>query len=115
MSCVQASTDPYYEEPAAQWLRDRFENALDIEFNIDEELTASIAVSRDLRAIWVRPGLSLYEFHWLTGRAILYLQFGADAAPEFSTPINLLGAVALALIIPFQRALEPLAARSVKS
>lgn len=112
MSCAPAEQDPYYEEPAAQWLRGRFENALDIEFNIDENLTAPIAVSRELRAIWVRPGLPLYDFHLLTGRAILYLQFGPDAAPEFITPINLIGAVALALIIPFQRALEPLAAQS---
>lgn len=114
MSCAPAERDPYYEEPAAQWLRDRFENSLDIEFNVDERLTVPIAASRELRAIWVRPGLPLYEFHWLTGRAILYLQFGPEAAPEFVTPITLIGAVAMALIIPFQRALEPLAARSRK-
>lgn len=103
MSCAQTSDDPYYEEPAAQWLRNRFENSLDIEFNIDEKLTVPIAVSRALRAIWVQPGLPLYEFHWFTGRAILYLEFGAEAAPEFITPIELIGAVALALILPFQR------------
>jgi hypothetical protein len=114
MFCAQADSDPFYEEPAAQWLRDRFENTLDIEFNIDESLTAPVAASRELRAIWVRPGLPLDEFHWLTGRAILYVKFGIDAAPEFITPIELIGAVALALIIPFQRALTPISARSRK-
>lgn len=103
MSCAQTNEDPFYELPPAQWLRDRFENALDIEFNIDEELVVPIAVSRSLRAMWVQPGLPLYEFHWLTGRAVLYLEFGPEAAPEFITPIELIGAVALALILPFQR------------
>lgn len=112
MTCVQTDGDPFYEEPAAQWLRDRFENSLDIEFNIDETLAVPIAVSRTLRAIWVRPGLPLYEFHWLTGRAILFLEFGPAAAPEFITPIELIGAVALALVLPFQRALEPLTAKA---
>lgn len=112
MSCAQTSNDPFYEEPAAQWLRNRFENALDIEFNVDEKLAVPIAASRTLRAIWVRPGLPLEDFHWLTGRAILYIKFGVSAAPEFITPIDLIGAVALALVLPFQRALEPLAAKA---
>jgi hypothetical protein len=111
MSCAQTEQDPFYTEPAAQWLRNRFENALDIEFNVDERLTAPIAASRGLRAMWVQPGLPLYEFHWLTGRAILFIEFGATAAPEFITPIELIGAVAMAIVIPFQRVLTPLAAR----
>src|SRR5882762_4383849 len=102
MSCAQTNDDPFYEQPAAQWLRNRFENALDIEFNVDERLTVPIAASRSLRAIWVRPGLPLEDFHWLTGRAILYIKFGVTAAPEFITPIDLIGAVALALVLPFQ-------------
>jgi hypothetical protein len=112
MSCALPDQDPFYEEPAAQWLRNRFENALDIEFNIDERLAVPIAASRALRAIWVQPGLPLYEFHWLTGRAILYLEFGASAAPEFITPIEPIGAFAMAVVIPLQRALTPLARSS---
>ena len=114
MSCAQTNNDPFYEEPAAQWLRDRFENALDIEFNIDDRLTVPIAANRALRAIWVRPGLPLEDFHWLTGRAVLYIKFGPTAAPEFITPIELLGAVALALVLPFQRSPALLAGRARK-
>lgn len=103
MSCAQTNEDPFYNEPAAQWLRDRFENALDIEFNIDDRLVVPIAANRDLRALWVRPGLPFDEFHWFTGRAAMFIEFGPTVVPEFITPIELLGAVALALVLPFQR------------
>jgi hypothetical protein len=111
MTCVQAEQDPFYEEPAAQWLRDRFEYALDIEFNIDDRLAVPIAANRGLRALWVRPGLPFDDFQWLTGRAAMFIEFGLTVVPEFITPIESLGAVALAIVLPFQRRPPLLAAR----
>lgn len=114
MSCAQAKDDPYYQEPPAQWLRHRVEDTLDIELNIDENLTVAAAVNLRLRAIWVRPGLPFDEFHWLVCRATLYIECGAKHAPEFSAPIDQIRAVAYAMIIPFQRALQPLTAKARK-
>src|SRR5882757_7062012 len=75
--------DPNYEEPAAQWLRDRVRDDLDIEFNIDDKLATVVAASRKYRAIYIRPGLPFMELHWLVCRAVLYIEWGTEHAPEF--------------------------------
>lgn len=98
------SYDPYYEEPAAQWLRGRLEDSLDIEFNIDDQLETVVAASRGLRAIWIRPGLPFLEFHWLVCRGILYVEWGKDLAPEFVQPDDQINStVAVATLLPFDR------------
>jgi len=55
----------------------------DIEFNIDDKLATVVAASRKYRAIYIRPGLPFMELHWLVCRAVLYIEWGTEHAPEF--------------------------------
>ncbi len=73
--------DHFYESDAARYLRMLMEDVLNIEVNIDPRLHAPAMVDPNLRAIWLRPGLSFDVYHWFVTRAHMALTY-PDMIPE---------------------------------
>lgn len=78
--------DPYYEDKLSRWIRRSVEEYHGINILVDDSLDRNVAASRAEESIWVRPGMSLTNFHRAIGEAVRFIRFGEVAAPSFAVP-----------------------------
>lgn len=101
---MPTSGDPYYQDEPAKWIRWTLEELLDIEVVIDDRLPHNGAADRSARVIWIRPGLTLVDYHRVLARGCLYINFGDRAVPEFRPPELVVPTLSrTAVVLPLQR------------
>lgn len=85
-SAAHPRKDPYYCDEPALWLREFVERHHGIKILIEDTLDPQdVAASRSERIIWVKPGLPFTTFRRYVSDSVIYILFGQDAAPMFST------------------------------